>query len=117
MDCGQVFLVPPAEQLFRREHGLPPVDACPACRARLRTARNGDLIAMYERIGQSSDLEPVNGHRGKPAGRSARHQAGGNRQMYAAVCAACGAETRVPFVPRRDRPVYCRDCYNARQGR
>ena len=117
MDCGQVFLVPPAEQVFRREHGLSPVDACPACRAKLRTARNGDLIAMYERIGQTGDLEPVNGSRGKPAGRSGGYRAGGSRQLYAAVCAACGAETRVPFLPRRDRPVYCRDCFNARQGR
>ncbi|MDQ3541349.1 MAG: hypothetical protein M3440_11720 [Chloroflexota bacterium] len=23
----------------------------------------------------------------------------------------------VPFVPRGDRPVYCRECFNARKGR
>ncbi len=35
----------------------------------------------------------------------------GNRQMYAAVCAECGANTEVPFQPRGDKPVYCSDCY------
>jgi len=34
-----------------------------------------------------------------------------NHQMYPAVCAACGKGTEVPFQPREDRPVYCRDCY------
>jgi len=33
------------------------------------------------------------------------------REMYAATCASCGAETQVPFRPSGDRPVYCRDCY------
>jgi CxxC-x17-CxxC domain-containing protein len=27
-------------------------------------------------------------------------------------CANCGAETTVPFVPRRNRPVYCRVCFD-----
>jgi CxxC-x17-CxxC domain-containing protein len=30
-------------------------------------------------------------------------------------CAECGAETEVPFVPRNDRPVYCRACFDARK--
>ncbi|HEX77400.1 MAG TPA: zinc-binding protein [Dehalococcoidia bacterium] len=34
------------------------------------------------------------------------------REMYPVVCAACGAETRVPFQPRGDRPVYCSACYS-----
>jgi len=33
------------------------------------------------------------------------------REMHPAVCANCGKETQVPFVPRGDRPVYCSDCY------
>ena len=33
------------------------------------------------------------------------------REMFAAVCAACGAEAKVPFRPREDRPVYCSDCF------
>jgi CxxC-x17-CxxC domain-containing protein len=34
--------------------------------------------------------------------------------MYPATCAACGKETQVPFEPKEDRPVYCRDCYMTR---
>ncbi len=37
------------------------------------------------------------------------------RQMYPAVCAGCGATTEVPFEPRQGRPVYCRDCFEARK--
>ncbi len=37
---------------------------------------------------------------------------GSRRQMHPAVCAACGVDTEVPFLPREDRPVYCSACYN-----
>ena len=40
------------------------------------------------------------------------------REMYTAICADCGKETQVPFQPRGDKPVYCRDCFaNHRQPR
>ena len=51
--------------------------------------------------------------------RNARKQArnaGGPRQMFDAVCAECGKETEVPFEPKNDRPVYCRDCFNKHKG-
>jgi CxxC-x17-CxxC domain-containing protein len=35
--------------------------------------------------------------------------------MHPATCAECGIETTVPFKPREDRPVYCRDCYTKRR--
>ena len=41
---------------------------------------------------------------------------GGERRMFATVCAACGQETTVPFEPTGDRPVYCRDCFQARRN-
>ena len=34
------------------------------------------------------------------------------RQMYTVICADCGKETEVPFEPKNDRPVYCRDCFS-----
>ena len=34
------------------------------------------------------------------------------RTMTKVICANCGKETEVPFVPRGDKPVYCSDCYN-----
>lgn len=48
-----------------------------------------------------------------------RNREGGEReqrQMFTVVCAACGKETEVPFEPKNDRPVYCRDCFQARRG-
>ena len=55
-----------------------------------------------------------------PACRQARKQRMGvqndrpQREMFPAVCAECGKETMVPFKPS-DRPVYCRECFNARK--
>lgn len=45
--------------------------------------------------------------------RKARKQQNhrGERQYYTATCAACGAETQVPFKPTGVKPVYCRDCF------
>jgi CxxC-x17-CxxC domain-containing protein len=31
--------------------------------------------------------------------------------MHTIVCAECGKEDQVPFVPRNDKPVYCSDCF------
>ena len=56
-----------------------------------------------------------------PACRQARRTGGqnrGDRQMYEVVCDGCGRPTQVPFQPRGDRPVYCRDCFDQqRQSR
>jgi len=38
------------------------------------------------------------------------------REMFTATCASCGAEARVPFKPREDRPVYCSDCFAKMKG-
>jgi CxxC-x17-CxxC domain-containing protein len=43
--------------------------------------------------------------------RRARENPAGPREMFAAVCTRCGAQTQVPFRPRGDRPVYCQDCF------
>lgn len=54
-----------------------------------------------------------------PACRAARKQQQGfgrrERQMYSAICAECGQETQVPFKPTGEKPVYCRECYQARR--
>jgi CxxC-x17-CxxC domain-containing protein len=39
----------------------------------------------------------------------------GQREMYTVTCSACGKETQVPFRPSGDKPVYCRECYQARR--
>ncbi|MGE5389876.1 MAG: zinc-ribbon domain containing protein [Deltaproteobacteria bacterium] len=40
-----------------------------------------------------------------------------DRPMFQTVCASCGQETTVPFEPTGDRPVYCRDCFQAKRSR
>ena len=36
--------------------------------------------------------------------------------MFHVVCAECGKDTEVPFEPKTDRPVYCRDCFNSKRA-
>ena len=31
--------------------------------------------------------------------------------MHDAICADCGAPTKVPFLPRNDKPIYCSACF------
>ena len=33
-----------------------------------------------------------------------------------AVCSQCGKETTVPFRPTQGRPVFCRECFQARRS-
>ena len=53
-----------------------------------------------------------------PTCRAARRAGGGSRgergprEMHTIVCAECGAEAEVPFLPRNDKPVYCSACYD-----
>lgn len=51
------------------------------------------------------------------AARKASMNGGARRErvMYDAVCADCGKETQVPFKPTNDRPVYCKECFDARR--
>ena len=37
------------------------------------------------------------------------------REMHKATCAECKKECEVPFKPREDRPVYCKDCFSKRK--
>ena len=33
------------------------------------------------------------------------------REMFDAKCGDCGNDCQVPFKPKEDRPVYCRECF------
>ena len=106
--CGTFFLVPPAERAFRREHGMPRPELCPSCRADRRANRHADIVAGYDTEGSGSGPSRV---------KKLTVQGGPGGRMYNATCDQCGGPAKVPFIPRGDRPVYCRDCYNARKGR
>ncbi len=98
VDCGEDFAFTIGEQEFYRDHGL--TNAPTRCK-RCRESRKG--------------------HRGGGAGGGgeARHgdppRGGAARPMFPAVCANCGTETMVPFKPSNDRPIYCRDCFDAKR--
>ena len=111
--CGTTFAYTPAEHDFRATRGLEPPELCPTCRSRERARRNQDLVALYERADPFPSL--LSGF--EAPGRAGPARRTEVRPQHIATCAACGSETRVPFVPRGDRPVYCRACYNARRGR
>lgn len=42
-----------------------------------------------------------------------RSERSGEKTMYPAVCSKCGKATTVPFQPSGDKPVYCKECYQA----
>jgi len=50
----------------------------------------------------------------RKAGRSNGGR-GGARETFKATCSQCGGVAEVPFQPRGDKPVYCRDCFEARR--
>ena len=60
--------------------------------------------------------EPTRCRECRQAHKAARNNNNnGPREMHDAVCANCGAQTKVPFQPREDRPVYCSECFAAMQ--
>ena len=43
--------------------------------------------------------------------RSFRNSRDNDREDTTVTCADCGDQCTIPFVPKTDRPVYCRDCF------
>jgi CxxC-x17-CxxC domain-containing protein len=100
-DCGQAFTFTAGEQAFYQERGFSEPQRCPSCRA----ARKAQRTANGYDTGYSAGGE-----------RYGSGGYGGPRQMYPAICSNCGVETEVPFSPRSDKPVYCRECFQARRA-
>ena len=42
---------------------------------------------------------------------------GGERQSFQITCSECGAQDTVPFKPRGDKPVLCRNCFQKKNQR
>jgi CxxC-x17-CxxC domain-containing protein len=87
-ECGQQFVFTQGEQDFYAQRGYTNEPGrCPDCRA------------------------------ARKAQRSSEGGGGGyGREMFPAVCSACGRETQVPFRPTSGKPVYCSDCFAERGG-
>ncbi len=41
---------------------------------------------------------------------------GAPREMHKAICAECKKECEVPFKPKDDRPIYCKECFAKRKS-
>ena len=85
VDCGLPFTFTAEDQAFHAEKGF--MNEPKRCRA-CRQARRNERNVGFGQI---------------------------PREAYAVVCAECGRDTTVPFVPRGDRPVYCSDCFSQRR--
>ncbi len=90
VDCGRSFPFTANEQEFFASKGFTNKPSrCGDCRAARKAATGG---------------------RG-----GARSSGGyGQREMFKATCGQCGGVAEVPFQPRGDKPVYCRDCFASR---
>ena len=111
-DCGQEFTFTAGEQAFYAERGYSEPQRCSSCRASRkaqRAASGYDSGSSYS--GGSSYSSGGSYSRGGGGGYSS-----GPRQMYPAVCSSCGKETEVPFQPRNDKPVYCRECFQDKRA-
>jgi len=58
--------------------------------------------------------EPVRCKQCRTSRKSTRSS---DSEIFDAVCAECGAPTKIPFQPRNDRPVYCSACFQNHKGR
>ncbi len=87
VDCGRTFTFTVNEQQFYASKGFTNKPSrCADCRA----------------------ARKASGGRGGSGGGGAR------REMFKATCSQCGGVAEVPFQPRGDKPVYCRDCFASR---
>jgi len=90
-DCGNQFVWTASEQEFYQEKGFDHAPTrCPNCR-KLKKQRMNE-------------------------GGGGRGGNGGERQSFPITCSNCGRQDTVPFKPRGDRPVLCRDCFRQQQG-
>jgi CxxC-x17-CxxC domain-containing protein len=91
VDCAAPFAFTVSEQEFYASKGFANKPSrCPDCRA-ARKAQRGQ------------------GGGGRSPGGERR------REMFQATCSSCGKVAEVPFQPRGDKPVYCRDCFASRR--
>ena len=104
-DCGTQFAFTEGEQDFYSQKGYSEPVRCPDCRAAKRASRDSGYGGSYG--GGSYSSYGDDGGYGRQRGE---------RTMTQVVCANCGKDTEVPFVPRGDKPVYCSDCYNQSGG-
>ena len=103
VDCSAPFTFSTGEQEFFAAKGFTNKPSrCVDCRAARKTQRGTG--------GGSGGSSYSSGGGGYGGGSSVRAP----REMFEVKCSQCGGHASVPFQPRGDKPVYCRDCFQAR---
>jgi CxxC-x17-CxxC domain-containing protein len=103
-DCGATFVFTAGEQQFFATKGFQnKPNRCPDCRTARKNARQGGS--------SSGGYGNGGGARGGDGGFG-----GGAREMFSVTCSSCGQQAEVPFQPRGDKPVYCRDCFQSQRS-
>jgi len=103
VDCNAAFIFSAGEQEFFAQKGFAnKPNRCPDCRAARKANKGGGGGGNYSGGG---------GRGGGYGGGQRQH-----REMFQATCSGCGKIAEVPFQPRGDKPVYCRECFTSRQS-
>lgn len=90
VDCGRQFVFTAGEQRFYEQKGFQnKPNRCPDCRQARKAMR-------AQGQGSTAGARP--------------------REMFAATCSNCGNVAEVPFNPRGDKPIYCRECFSSRNN-
>lgn len=86
VDCGKDFAFTASEQEFYAKKGFTnQPKRCPDCRMKKKQQMGGGHGSFSN----------------------------GPRQSFEITCAQCGQKDTVPFQPKGDRPVLCRNCFKA----
>src|SRR3954467_9847689 len=125
VDCGAEFTFTADEQQRFADRGFTnEPKRCKTCRDARKASQTGGNRAGGGGGGgggYGGGGGGGGGGRGGYGGRSGGGGGGGRsfggpRQMFPATCASCGQATEVPFKPSGNRPVYCRDCFQAQRA-
>ena len=109
VDCNAAFIFSAGEQEFFAQKGFAnKPNRCPDCRA-ARKANKGGGGGSAGSYGGGGGRSSGGGY-GGGGGGGTRPQ----REMFQATCSACGKVAEVPFQPRGDKPVYCRECFSSK---
>jgi CxxC-x17-CxxC domain-containing protein len=116
VDCGAEFTFTADEQQRFAERGFTnEPKRCKTCRDAKKAQQGGGNFGG----GGGGGGRGGYGGGGGGGGRGGYGGGGGGdrgpRQMFPATCASCGQQTEVPFKPSGNRPVYCRDCFQAQR--
>lgn len=117
IDCELGFVYGEEERRFYLERGFKEPTRCLDCRENSRAERNADLIRSHDAQSSAGNWMEALGHYGGGGLGGQRPDTPRKPPSFPAVCAACGKDTTVPFIPRTGRPVYCPSCYGSRKAR